>query len=37
LLYLAAGLGILSSLETTALQLTRTQVDEHAGSILRAR
>ena len=34
LLYAAAGAGIVSSLESLVLQLTRSRVDEHAGSIL---
>lgn len=35
LLYAAAGLGILSSLEALILQLVRNEVDEHLGSIVR--
>jgi cardiolipin synthase len=34
LFFAAIGMGILSSLETLLLQLTRSQVDEHIGSIL---
>lgn len=36
LLYAAATLGIVSSLETLVLQLTRSDVNEHVGSILLA-
>jgi hypothetical protein len=34
LFYIAAGMFMLSSTETLALQLTRPHVDEHMGSIL---
>jgi phosphatidylglycerophosphate synthase len=37
LLYAAAGAGIVASLESLLLQLTRRRVDEHAGSILASR
>lgn len=37
MLYAAAGLGIVSSLETLVLQLARPRVDEHMGSIVLTR
>jgi phosphatidylglycerophosphate synthase len=37
LLYAAAAAGIVSSLESLVLQLTRDEVDEHAGSVVASR
>jgi phosphatidylglycerophosphate synthase len=37
LLYAAAGAGIVASLESLALQLRRSRVDEHLGSLVQAR